>query len=564
MASCQLKQGGKGTVHHSSKILAAANNGDVENLRIIVQDALNRGHADKQNLYAALQRATRRGHIECASYLLDLGVKPDQPGDNGPSALHRAIDSELSELVLLLLRHGADIEKRDSSGRTPLMSAALQCRNKIVKILLEHGADIGTTSHNGRSVLLYLAASQKSSEILPSTFRLFFDTGLIDLSQRDPVGKNVLMWAVVRRNLALAKLAIDACGPVRVEPLIHAVDHRGRSALHMAVEDTSPAVRSMVSLLLSSGADVEGTSERSLTPLAIASARGNYEAVDVLLIKGANSNSTVNGDYDAADFVPRIGLNINPLAAAGMTPLHWAARNGHLKVVTRLLACKGIQANLKDDMFRSPLMQALESGHIEIVTAIYRHLCKTALSDKQVRVCKEIMGTIVDVKLKPESRNHTFLYKQSIYETVYENSPNGETLTTTRSAHLKARPDFRWIHLPANNVAWAEMLITKYFLEAGAQNARGLQACIRALYSQHREGSKVHSRHMEPLCELFERVVEKRTSLVHKDPSSSQNDTGSETKKALSEGAKIQTEMSNVMLFVSSKTRNAHSSLMES
>ena len=560
MSSSQSNANNKGKVRLSSKIIAAASNGDIDQLKLLVQEADELGGTDERNLYAALQRATRRGHTECACYLLDHGVKPDHPGDKGLSPLHRAIDSEISELVLLLLRHGADIEKRDPSGRTPLMSAASKSRNQIVKILLDYGADIEANSPNGRSVILYLAASPQSSNILSSTFKLLLDTGRVNLDQRDPVDKNALMWAVVRRNLVLANLVLSACDRANVKRLVRAVDFRGRSALHMAMEDSTPGVRSMVTLLLSSGAEVDGMRDGSLTPLAIASARGNYEAVDILLANGANVNSAINGDHDAADFGSKQDLhlnfanNISSPAAAGMTPLHWAAKNGHLKVITRLLACKETLANLKDDMFRSPLMQALESGYVDIARVLHRHLCETALSDKQRQACNEIMATIVDVKLKTEGRNYTSLHKQSIYEMVYDKSPNGDTPATTRLAHLKSRPDFRWIHLPANNVAWAEMLITKCFLEAGAHNISGLQACIHALHNQHREGLKLHSRRMEPLCKLFERVIEKRRLPDDDDSVLAQQHAKSEHHKKQSETGGCRIEMSNVMLFVSVKT----------
>lgn len=33
--------------------------------------------------------------------------------------------------------------------------------------------------------------------------------------------------------------------------------------------------------------------------------------------------------------------------------------------------------------------------------------------------------------------------------------------------------DFRWIHLPANNMAWIEVLLTKMFIEEGASDVVG-------------------------------------------------------------------------------------------
>ncbi len=71
---------------------------------------------------------------------------------------------------------------------------------------------------------------------------------------------------------------------------------------------------------------------------------------------------------------------------------------------------------------------------------------------------------------------------------------------------------FRWIHLPANNMAWIEVLLTKMFIEEGASDVEGFKALERSFSHQHR-GQQSHSHFMRPLCQTSTRAV--RTPYEH-------------------------------------------------
>ncbi|KAF2750062.1 hypothetical protein M011DRAFT_229081 [Sporormia fimetaria CBS 119925] len=64
---------------------------------------------------------------------------------------------------------------------------------------------------------------------------------------------------------------------------------------------------------------------------------------------------------------------------------------------------------------------------------------------------------------------------------------------------------FRWIHLPANNLAWVEALLTKAFIEEGASDFEGFKALERSFNHQHR-GQQIHSHFMRPLCQSTPRA----------------------------------------------------------
>lgn len=65
---------------------------------------------------------------------------------------------------------------------------------------------------------------------------------------------------------------------------------------------------------------------------------------------------------------------------------------------------------------------------------------------------------------------------------------------------------FRWIHLPANNMAWIEVLLTKMFIEEGASDVEGFKALERSFSHQHR-GQQSHSHFMRPLCQSSTRAA---------------------------------------------------------
>lgn len=64
---------------------------------------------------------------------------------------------------------------------------------------------------------------------------------------------------------------------------------------------------------------------------------------------------------------------------------------------------------------------------------------------------------------------------------------------------------FRWIHLPANNIQWAEALLTKRFLEEGAVDVEGFKALETSFNHQHR-GQLHHSRFMRPMVQVVHRT----------------------------------------------------------
>ncbi|XP_047228050.1 ankyrin-1-like [Girardinichthys multiradiatus] len=108
---------------------------------------------------------------------------------------------------------------------------------------------------------------------------------------------------------------------------------------------------SVAQLLLNRGANVNFTPKNGITPLHIASRRGNVMMVSLLLDRGAQIDAKTKDE---------------------LTPLHCAARNGHVRVIEILLEHGApIQAKTKNGL--SPIHMAAQGDHMDCVRQLLQY-----------------------------------------------------------------------------------------------------------------------------------------------------------------------------------------------
>ena len=100
----------------------------------------------------ALIKAVTNGKIEEVRTLLKNGANPSFEID-GRSSLHWACYQRVNQDVLieLLLRSGADKDKYDSFGRTPLMIACITSNVCALRVLIKSGADLNARENRPES-----------------------------------------------------------------------------------------------------------------------------------------------------------------------------------------------------------------------------------------------------------------------------------------------------------------------------------------------------------------------------------------------------------------------------
>lgn len=111
--------------------------------------------------------AAHEGYTEVVTLLLAHGAHVNYQADQigGWSPLLCASAKNKGEVVEILLTHGAQINQVEKGGYTPLMVAANNGHGEVVKILLAHGADKTIKNNDGKTAL-DLAQEQLASEKL--------------------------------------------------------------------------------------------------------------------------------------------------------------------------------------------------------------------------------------------------------------------------------------------------------------------------------------------------------------------------------------------------------------
>jgi len=248
-----------------------------------------------------------------------VDVKAAQP--DGATALHWAAHREDLKSADLLIRAGADVNAVNDYGITPLSIAVSSRSHAMVDKLLAAGTDPNLAPWNGVTPLM-TAAANGTAEIAA----LLLDRGANVNASEPRRGQTALMFAIANRYPEVARLLIERGADVKAR------SHR------FEMENFTPMV------VEGYGADIPATPQGGFTPLLFAARVGDLATARLLVEKGADVNestpeegsalvvATAAGHEELAMFLLEQGADPNAADAGGITPLHYAMRDG-LKVL---------------------------------------------------------------------------------------------------------------------------------------------------------------------------------------------------------------------------------------
>ena len=315
---------------------------------------------DERGGNTPLHLAAQYGHARVAAFLVERGadVHASAPvTKNARTPLHDAVGGLAGmtdvegrvEVVKVLLSHGADINVRQAgSGRTPLFSAVgssvnLDNNRRMTELLLAAGANVDVKDSSGESVLLS-AAGVGDVEVV----RRLLDAGAnpngvgrdttslgIAAYQGDPDMVALLLARGADPNGAVPGSRHEASGtPLSMALLpVSRAPQRNRDLRRLKV----------VSQLLEAGADARARDRQGRTALHVVASHGDLEAVKLLLSDGAA---------------------VNVSDAQGMTALHLAVREGHASIAALLLD-RGANVRVKAQDQTTPLDLAARDPEME-------------------------------------------------------------------------------------------------------------------------------------------------------------------------------------------------------
>lgn len=373
-------------------------------------------HDNPAIMAAVVGKAAR--DLELQQFLKFLNTRHS----SGKTALVDCAERGRAEAMGILLRNGADFRIADHAGNTPLHWGCIGGHDEIVKTILEQAKTIDSDAfpeyiNRGNDVgctPLMEAASRNQLAVTKVLlgFGANYVTGRIG---REPPTGTALHDAcfkgsreVVIHLLEVASRDLDGS---RFTQFINARNGRGKTPLHDCAETGRPY---MIKLLMSQyNADYLTWSHNDATPLHTASFNGHNEAVANLLEsasqekdrerftsllnhqnrwgKTALFDACEQGHSEIVHMLLEHGANCTLSANKNVTPLHVACWLGRPRVVATLLdfASKDKDRarftstilNVKNSFFKTPLMDACESGQPEITRMLLENCADCRLTD---------------------------------------------------------------------------------------------------------------------------------------------------------------------------------------
>jgi len=147
------------TVFSSYKSKTPLNNQQINELRdsaiIDVNEKSKHTDGEFQNGNTLLMYAIKKGHSEIVKLLLDHGANIEAKNEEGNTTLGFAASmyKDDPQIIKMLLDYGADINARNNEGATPLINAVKNHNFKSAIFLIDKGADTFIKNNEGETIL---------------------------------------------------------------------------------------------------------------------------------------------------------------------------------------------------------------------------------------------------------------------------------------------------------------------------------------------------------------------------------------------------------------------------
>jgi ankyrin repeat protein len=332
--------------------------------------------------------AASRGDRDAVRDLLKTGAEVNGAEGDGMTALHWAAMKDDVEMARMLIAAGANLDARTRLGEyTPVILASQNGSAAMLGLLLGAGADARVSTTAGTSALMFASAAGNLDAI-----RLLLDRGANINAREYAMGVTPLMFAAANNRPAAITLLVargaDIGATTDVVDLAAlaaaqraARGGRGgrgggrgaRGAAGAAPPDPQAAAASAARTRAAQAAGLGGSTELATPPRG--QAAGQQQPPDPQQAQtyqrgqgrgggGGGGGGNNNGDDSTSPPLDYQG---------GLTPLLYAARQGHLEAARALLDAGANINEVSPGDRTSPLLIATVNAHFDLAMYLLEH-----------------------------------------------------------------------------------------------------------------------------------------------------------------------------------------------
>ena len=347
---------------------------------VIVSQTSVAAERETNSVAATIAPAVRAGDVAATRALLQHHVNLNEPLPDGSTLLGWAVESQNSELVRLLLEHGAKASGAGDVSVAPLFIACQYGDAAILGPLLDRHADLEATRPDGITPLSVCAGNAPSSVLE----RMIGAGAAVD--RADEAGQTPLMWAAAHGRVDNIRLLVAHGAQVNGKsgggftPLFFSLKSHvpqaplallalGADPDYIAPDGTSVVQLAMyqknygfAAQMIARGANL-GAFDRNGNQLLHAAALANQPSlVKLLLAKGADANALTGASTIKMRF--EVNFTSAPYEMPPKPPLLLAAESGYAQVM-QLLVDGGANPQFRTPDGTNVLLAAAAGGKLD-------------------------------------------------------------------------------------------------------------------------------------------------------------------------------------------------------
>ncbi|XP_060182090.1 protein VAPYRIN-LIKE-like [Lycium barbarum] len=262
------------------------------------------------------------------------------------SLLKSAAKNGNSHFISALVEAGADVNRRDSDGKSAMSLAVKSGSIDSVQVLIESGYTID----NSADRFLHVASAMDRVDLMEILCLGYAD---IDLNSIDFQGRTPLHIASIHGHVEVIQFLVSVGSDTDM------LDSQGWTPLHFAAHQGHFEAVDFV--LNHSNFAKYALTKQGKTAYELATDKGHSKLYDLLLLGDTLHRAARKGDVSDIKKCITEGANVNGKDQNGWTPLHRAAFKGRIEVV-KVLVKHGAKLDVVEDCGHTPLHLAIEAG----------------------------------------------------------------------------------------------------------------------------------------------------------------------------------------------------------